>query len=193
MVVSQETLSPSDVWIVDGVAVTTPVRTTFDCLRLLRGVERLVVADAMTHLRRTTVEELRTYWKTQRRLRNLRVAELLLDDVEPASESPPETRLRVRLVEFGLPRPVAQWEVRSPSGSFVARLDLAYPDRQVAVEYDGAWYWQQRRADDRRRDALRALGWVVIVVSAEDLRDAAAVAARVRSALRQASMASTAT
>jgi very-short-patch-repair endonuclease len=59
--------------------------------------------------------------------------------------------------------------VRRADGRLVARLVLAYPERQVAVEYDGAWHWNQRRDDDRRRDTLRALGWTVLVFSGEDV------------------------
>jgi very-short-patch-repair endonuclease len=169
LVVSQETLQPSDIWTISGVAVTSPLRTAYDCLRLLRGRERLVVADALTHLGVTTVDELRRYFATQRRMRNLRIAERLIDDIEPKSESPMETRLRLVLVEGGLPRPQAQWEITNAAGVVQWRLDLAYPDVKVAVEYDGAWHWRQRRDDDRRRAALRALGWDVHVFDSDDV------------------------
>jgi very-short-patch-repair endonuclease len=169
LVVSQETLSSSDIWTIAGVAVTSPVRTAYDCLRLLRGRDRLVVADALTHLGATTVDELRRYFATQRRMRNLRIAQRLLDDVEPKSESPMETRLRIVLVDGGLSRPEAQWEIADADGVVVWRLDLAYPTEMVAVEYDGAWHWKQRRDDDRRRAALRALGWDVHVFDFDDV------------------------
>ena len=169
LVVSQETLQPRDIWTIDGVQLTSPVRTVFDSLRLLRGDMRLIVADALTHLGRTDVEEVRRYFAGQRRLRNLRVGAALVDQIEPKSESPMETRLRIGLVAAGLPQPVAQWVLRDHLDRFVARLDLAYPEQKVAVEYDGAWHWERRREDDRRRDAARALGWIVIVVSADDL------------------------
>jgi hypothetical protein len=167
--VCQETLSDSDWVIVDGVRVTTPLRTAFDCLRLLRGADRLVVADALTHAELTTVDELRRYFDVQRRLRNLRRGEALLDDIEPKAESPMETRTRVIMTAAGLPRPEAQWVVRTVTGRFVARLDLAYPELKLAVEYDGAWHWKQRRADERRRAAVRALGWEVLVFDADDV------------------------
>jgi very-short-patch-repair endonuclease len=54
----------------------------------------------------------------------------------------------------------------------------------LIVEYDGAFHWEQRREDDRRREAMRALGWEVIVLSSEDYykrRDQ--MLARVREAL----------
>lgn len=185
VVVTQETLGPDDITSVDGLAVTTPIRTAFDALRLLRGAERLVVADAICHLGLTSVPALRAYFRSQRRLRNLRIGEQLLDLVEPLAESPMESRLRVALVEGGLPRPVVQYDVIDQSGRFVARLDLAYPIERIAIEFDGAWHWARRRDDDRRRDRLRALGWDVLVFSAEDLRTPEAIVARVAAALRR--------
>jgi hypothetical protein len=185
--VSQETLSADDACVIDGVWVTTPVRTVFDCLRLLPDPLGLVVADALTHLGLTSVESLGVYFAGQRRLRNLRVAERLVADVEPLSESPMETRTRVRLVRVGLPRPVAQHVVRDQADRFVARLDLAYPHLKIAIEYDGAWHWESRMADERRRARLRELGWTVIVVSAEDLKDGAStLIQQVAAALRRA-------
>jgi very-short-patch-repair endonuclease len=123
----------------------------------------------MTHLGLTNVDELRAYVRTQRRLRYLRVAELLLDDVEPKSESPMETRLRLTLVAGGLPRPQAQWEVTNADGAVMWRLDLAYVEQMVVVEYDGAWHWKQRRKDERRWTALRTLGWDVHVFDSDDV------------------------
>jgi very-short-patch-repair endonuclease len=185
LVVSQETLAPVDVWRIDGVNVTSPVRTAFDCLRLLRGRERLVVADALTHLGVTSVDELRAYFDTKRRLRNLRIAQRLLDDIEPKSESPMETRLRLVIVDGGLPRPEAQWEIKNAAGVVMWRLDLAYPAEKVAVEYDGAWHWTQRRDDDRRRAALRALGWDPHVFDSDDVYgNPDGVVREVRTALR---------
>jgi very-short-patch-repair endonuclease len=144
----------------------------------------LVVADALTHLQRCTVAEISDFVLTHRSIRNVRVAERLVPAIEPATESPMETRLRVTLVDGGLPRPVAQFELRDGRGRFVARLDFAYPQCRVAVEYDGAWHFGRRREDDRRRDAVRALGWIVIVVSADDIYgNAAGVCARVAAAL----------
>ena len=169
LAVCQETLDPSDITRVDGVQITTPLRTAFDCLRLLRGAERLVVADALTHLGLVDLEELRRYFAGKRRLRNLRIGEALLDFVEPLTESPMETRLRVELLEGGLPKPVAQHEVRDRFERFLGRLDLAYPEAKLGIEYDGADHWLQRREDDRRRTAIREEGWEILVYSSDDI------------------------
>lgn len=186
LVVSQEMLASGDVVTIRGVRVTTPTRTVFDCMRLLRGPEGLVVADAMTHLGRTTVHDIRAYFASQHRRRNVRVAELLIDSIEPLSESPMETRLRIDLEAWGIPRPVAQHEVRTRTGVFVARLDLAWPELKVAVEYDGAkWHDGRQDHDDLRRSRLEAMGWLVIVVRADDYATRRAeVAAEVWAAIR---------
>jgi hypothetical protein len=166
--VCQETLGPDDITTIDGLAITTAVRTSFDCARWLRGVERVVVLDALARSGLAPVDDVRAYIRTKHRLRNLRRAESALDLADPLAESAMETRVRVSIVEAGLPVPVSQYNVFGPDGVFVARLDLAYPELRLAIEYDGAFHWQQRRADDRRRSRLRELGWTVLVYSAED-------------------------
>jgi hypothetical protein len=169
------------------VNLTTPVRTAFDCLRLLRGAERLVVADALTHLGYVSVGELRAYFSSSYRRRNIRVAEQLLDLVEPLVESPMETRMRWQLIQSGLPVPVAQYEIYDRAGGFLARVDFAYPELRVAVEFDGSWHWTRRREDDRRRQRLRELGWTVLVFSADDVyRNPVEMAAAVARACQQA-------
>lgn len=65
-----------------------------------------------------------------------------------------------------------QIEVRDEHGSFVARLDMGWPDLKIAIEYDGDQHRRDRRQyvrDMRRRDELDRLGWIVVRVVAEDL------------------------
>lgn len=68
------------------------------------------------------------------------------------------------------------------------RVDFLWPDHRVVVEYDG-WIDHPlgNDRDRRRRERLEALGYVVIVVRSDDLKDPDALAARVQLALtRQA-------
>lgn len=187
--VCQETLDDADIVVIDGIRLTNPVRTVFDCLRWLRAPEGLVVADALTHLGLLSVDELRAYFAGKRRLRNLRIGERLVDLIEPLTESPMETRMRIALIDGGLPRPRPQHEVHRAHGGFVGRLDLAYPEAGLGVEYDGADHWKQRREDDRRRAAIRACGWEVLVFSADDVfKTPWAMCAEVRNQLRRRSV-----
>lgn len=68
--------------------------------------------------------------------------------------------------------PEPQVVVTCPDG-FEARLDLAYRDHLIAVEYDGEWHedGEQPVVDQARRARLTALGWRVLVYRARDLRD----------------------
>lgn len=161
-----------DLDLVGGVLLTTPVRTLYDCARWLAPVEGLVVADALAHQKLVTADELWSYRKAHSGIRDVTRVDNVVRLLEPLTESPMESRVRHLLVSAGLPRPTAQYVVVDAGGNFVARLDLAYEGIKLAIEYDGSWHWDERRADDRRRDAVRALGWTVIVVSAEDYRDA---------------------
>lgn len=104
------------------------------------------------------------------------------------AESPQETRVRLVLLRAGLPAPVAQFRVFDAAG-FVARVDLAYPDLRIAVEYDGLWHGERRAflADRRRLNRLVAAGWVVLHVTLEDLRDPGRLVARVRALRAQRS------
>jgi hypothetical protein len=182
--VREITVTDDDLADLGGLAVTTPLRTAFDCIRWLSPVEGLVVADALAHDELVTVESLAAYTVEHRPLRHVRKVDRALGQIEPLTESPMETRVRLLLVRAGLPRPPAQHVVLDHFGEFVARLDLAYPERLLAIEYDGSFHWAQRRADDRRRDALRELGWTVLVFSAEDYyRTPDAIIAKVRRAL----------
>jgi very-short-patch-repair endonuclease len=181
------TIDAADLDLANGLLLTTPVRTLYDCARWLAPAERLVVADAFVHDGLVAAEELSAYRNAHKGIRDVRRIDEVLRMLEPLSESPMETRLRHLLIAAGLPRPTAQHVVRDSTGAFVARLDLAYLGPRLAIEYDGAFHWDQRREDDRRRDAVRALGWTVLVVSASDMQGAAqGLIDRVRGHLREA-------
>lgn len=106
-----------------------------------------------------------------------RVAELAVE----FAESPQETRLRLVVVRAGLPPPVPQFRVFDDEG-FVARVDLAYPELRIALEYDGLWHAERRAfLDDRRRlNRLVAAGWLVVHVTFDDLRHPDRLLARIR-------------
>jgi very-short-patch-repair endonuclease len=99
-------------------------------------------------------------------------------------ESEWEDRIYRWLVDAGLPPPKRQYPVLLPSGP--VRLDMAYPESRVDVEFDGwEWHRDRRRFDrDRQRDAeLTLAGWAVIRVTSA--HPEAQVVAQVRQALQQ--------
>ena len=100
------------------------------------------------------------------------------------AQSPQETRLRLLLHRSPLPNPVAQFRI-VVDGRFVARPDFAWPDRMVALEYDGLWHGEpgQFARDRQRLNRLQAAGWRVVFVTAQDLRNPERLLALVAAAL----------
>jgi len=83
-----------------------------------------------------------------------------------------ETRVRMLFVLAGFPEPVINVEVLDEAGHVRYRIDLAWPDVRVAVEYDGRHHITRETqwvADLRRREALEADGWRFIVLTATDI------------------------
>jgi hypothetical protein len=111
-------------------------------------------------------------------------ARTVCDLADGLAESPQETRLRLVIQASGLPAPVAQFRVHDERG-FVARVDFGWPEHKVAVEYDGLWHGEpgQFARDRRRINRLTAAGWRIVFVTAADLRDLAALVARIAAAL----------
>ena len=109
--------------------------------------------------------------------------------MDAGSESPQETHTRLALVSAGLPRPQTQIVV-TDAGRFVARLDMGWEEYLVGVEFDGAQHWTdpvQRTRDIDRLAELEELGWRIVRVSAEILRQRPHVMiGRIREALRSA-------
>lgn len=97
------------------------------------------------------------------------------------AESPEESRLRLVLHRAGLPEPRLQHEIYTPSGLLIARMDLAFPDHLVAVEYDGRGHAEsaeQFQRDADRWDAIRAAGWQHVRILHHHMRPDPAVAVR---------------
>ncbi|WEG09223.1 DUF559 domain-containing protein [Microbacterium horticulturae] len=90
-----------------------------------------------------------------------------LPRVRTGSASRPETWTRLTLIDGGLPEPVLDHDVLDHAERFVARVDQAYPQWKIAIEYEGAHHNtdQQWESDIERYARLEAAGWLVIRVS----------------------------
>lgn len=101
-------------------------------------------------------------------------------------------RMTMRLLEkAGVAPPVVEHEVRTPSGLFIARVDLAFPEVRVAIECDGhPWHSgrQRRQADLDRQNRVVLAGWTVLRFTWDDVtRRPDVVVQRVRAALASTS------
>lgn len=168
VVVGRESLGPGETTVVDGMTVTTPARTAFDLGR--RGALDQTVArvDSVLHVCRLSPHEVMQLVARHPKARGVRQLQKVLLLADPKCESPRETWLRLM---FGrathLPPVRTQVEVHDARGRFIGRVDFAWPELKIAVEYDG----EQHRIDSaeyakdvKRLERLHAAGWIVIRV-----------------------------
>ena len=106
-------LSKEDITTARGFPATTLERTLAGLCAQLSLTEAVVLADAATHLELTTCEALAALAQTSTNRWGIGRFRRVVEQIEPLSESPMESRLRMLMVRYGLPRPVAQH--RSPT------------------------------------------------------------------------------
>lgn len=102
--------------------------------------------------------------------RGVRRARQAVDLVRPRVDSPMETRVRLMVVDAGLPCPITGYVVHDHSG-WIGEVDLAYPEWKIAIEYDGDVHRTRRAwaADHAKTQLLLDAGWVVIRLTARDV------------------------
>lgn len=157
-----------------GIRLATPVRAIVDMLTnttLRKSLPSAVaLLDAVLRAGIMGQRELEAELATRHDhgiVRARRIVEL----ADPRAESIPESEVRVLLVLSGL-HPVPQLNVYA-GARFLGRVDLAFEEARLAVEYDGEWHedGDQPRQDAQRRARLEAAGWTIIVVTRRWLRD----------------------
>lgn len=175
---SRRTLPPQEVTIVNGLPVTTPLRTAVDCACDLPVHRSLAVIDSA--LRSLTYPDRRWRESTtttplaqahqdaadilaaQGRRNGVRRARAALGAADPLSESPGESVLRWAALAVGAPAPRAQHEVLTPRHAFF--LDVAFPDHFLAWEFDGLTKYDAAadvRDEKRRELSLQRQGWTL--------------------------------
>ncbi len=101
------------------------------------------------------------------------------------AESPPESMLKLIVVEAGLPVPETQYVINDIDGRLLYVLDMAWPVRRVALEYDGFAAHEERQAADAERDRrMLGRGWITVRAVAAGLRDPSRVLRELREAFR---------
>ncbi|OZM77615.1 hypothetical protein [Pseudonocardia sp. MH-G8] len=110
--------------------------------------------------------------RVERRLdrRGTRRAARLLAVATGKAASPAESWFFWTVVDNGFPPPEVNWSLVGPDGHELFRLDYAWPQLRIAIEYNGYAYHVGREAEDAARaEDLRRRGWIVITVAVDDL------------------------
>ena len=171
-------------WGRSGIPVTTPEATAVRLAACLPGDDAVIAVDQMVATGIVDLLPIRAVAATARGAGSAR-ARAVCELADGLAGSPQETRLRLLIHRSHLPRPVAQFRVVDSRGRVIARPDFAWPDRKIALEYDGLWHAEpgQFAKDRGRLNRLREAGWTVIFVTAADMHRPAELIARIEAAL----------
>jgi very-short-patch-repair endonuclease len=146
---------------IDGLWVTSPVRTVIDCCLDLPFEEALSIVDSALRagLRLTDVTERAAWLPARQRDKVTRV----VNCSNPRAANPFESTLRAIALDVkGL---VAEPQARIRYDDFYAQVDLADEDLRIVLEADSHEFHSNRRdfdRDCRRYNALTVRDWLVL-------------------------------
>lgn len=168
-----------------GLPLTSPERAFVDSATILGLRELVRVGDALVHAGHVSLERL-TEFCVRSHLDGVVRARRAVLLVREGVESFLETDVRLLLEFARLPVDGCNLPIINDAGIVIARGDILFAAFKVLVEYDG-WQHerdaQQRQKDHLRRERLEAAGWIVIVVTAQDLKSPLGIVRRVHAAL----------
>ncbi|WP_432245780.1 endonuclease domain-containing protein [Arthrobacter sp. G.S.26] len=179
----------------NGLLITTRLRTWLDCSRRMSVEEITVVADHLVRHPRPEFEGRTEPYATPGDLADMldrhkgtpgiQKARLALERSRVGSDSAQETRLRLALEDAGLPEP----ELNAPTDlgfGVVRQPDLSYPEYKVAAEYEGEGHSDAAQIvrDIAREEDFSRAGWLLMRISKRHMRHEAGAAVRkVRAAM----------
>lgn len=153
------------------------------CARYYLDVKSGEVEDRSEYL--TSPKELRAFLGKASGMRGATKALKAMKWVFANSGSPAETQMFLQYARpmrnggFGLPFHALNYDVKAGRSARISEqgkycIDMVNLDCGVGVEYDGKDYHLDVSADQRRRNALAALGWQLFVLDRRVLYDAEA-------------------
>jgi hypothetical protein len=165
---------PADLTVVEGLTVTTPLRTAWDMGRLVHRDRALSALDALLrnapHIRDEMVGGVERF----RRHRGVVQLRELAPLADGRAESPGESVLRLRWLDVtSLPRPTPQVPILDDRGVEIHRLDLGVEELRFSTEYDGEDFHSTKEElehDERRREWIRReRGWLIVPVRRQNV------------------------
>ena len=191
------TFLPDEVVEYDGVRLTSPARTWLDLASALPLEDLVAVGDHLVcshgpgfpfpREALCSLDDLGRAVARHPGMRGVKQARAALELIRVGADSAPETRMRLAIVDAGLPEPVLNHLVRDFRGVPVLWPDAAYPQWRITLQYDGAHHAdpEQYTRDMERLDRSVSLGWLEVRVGKRDLEGGRpAVVRKVRQALQ---------
>ncbi|WP_175538539.1 MULTISPECIES: endonuclease domain-containing protein [unclassified Arthrobacter] len=156
-----------DVRVLNGVQLTSPEWTWVDLARHM-GRSSLVAAGDSLLARDSplsSIEAIQEVVDRRPKVKGIRMAREILPLLRSGVDSPQESRLRLKIVDAGLPEPAVTQPILDDHGRYISTPDLQYKGYKIAMEYEGDHHRSdpvQWGKDIERDDRLRALGWIVL-------------------------------
>ena len=179
-------LPPEHITEVDGVRVTTPLRTLVDLLCRVGRSHGVSLADSALHLGLVAADEVgevdRLLGGGPGGARGRRWLAL----ADGRAESPLETRVRLDCIDGGVQPDELQFPIHDECGVLLGIADMAWRKQRLVAEADGAQPHEEPRAlfrDRRRQNDLANAGWKVLRFTWADTQRAGYIVATVRRAL----------
>ena len=189
------TILEGDVVQLNGIEVMSPARLALEVTAVATAEAGLVVVNHFLHCGLTTEDELLERYAVMEFWPNTLRTGLVLHRADGRVETVGESRMLHLILDAGLPPPIPQYPVLDESGREVARVDFAWPDLGVYLEFDGKVKYEkllqpgQRASDvviaerDRERRICRLTGWRCIRFTWADLERPARTARLIRTEL----------
>ena len=170
-------LDAADIDCVNGIPTTSIEQTLLGLAATVHSSVLEMAVDRALHKKQTTIAQLELFVNRKgKRGRNgvgvLRDLVRNLDPLAGVPESAMETKLKQLLRRSGLPMPEFQYEIWH-NGRFIARVDAAYPEHRIAIEFDSYEHHTGKQAivrDNDRRNALRSVRWRTITFTTADVQ-----------------------
>lgn len=188
--VSQEFLAPYAISVIDGVPVTSSVRSVCFEMRYAATLGKAVEAlDMACFSDLVSLDEVAEYLSTLGPVTGIQQARDALASADENSWSPRETAMRgVWTRRAGFLKPLCNAPVFDLQGRHVGTADLIEPVLGVVGEYNGSLHLSGRQVakDLKRESAFRDLGLETVTMVAADWADLDGYTSRLCSAARRA-------
>ncbi len=174
------------------VRVTSLEQTIVDCARTEAFVTAVIIGDSGLH-RGASLDAMLQLLDGLAGHRGVRAARRVLGALDKGSESAGETRMRLVVSDMDIPQPDYQVWLRAAGNNY--RVDGAWQDIKLALEFDGKTkYFNYQRTDEaiyeerQRERELMEEGWMFIRVEWNDLDNPELLKRRILAAIAAASL-----
>lgn len=185
-------LDESQVEDLNGVRISSAVRSAME-VTTIAGVEAsLVAVNGLLRAKAMTLEVFAEEVERCRYWPGSLTSDLVLRLADPRLESVGEDRFSYLAYAQGLPKPTPQVMIYEEDGKLFARVDFAWPELEVFLEFDGKVKYERYRREGETLDEFlirekireericQLTGWVCIRITWADLARPELLAARIR-------------